>query len=64
MIFSPDSDFGGHQYLWESGGTGDGQGIVIVDTMLYLGVNDSNGAPYGGAVVGVDLAPLYGPVRF
>ncbi|MDB4785059.1 hypothetical protein OAG31_00470 [Akkermansiaceae bacterium] len=64
MIFSPDSDFGGHQYLWESGGTGDGQGIVIVDTMLYLGVNDSNGAPYGGAVVGVDLAPLYGPSGF
>lgn len=64
MIFSPDSDLGGHQYLWESGGTGDGQGVVLVNSMLYLGVNDSNGAPYGGAVVGVDLAPLYGPSGF
>jgi hypothetical protein len=64
MIFSPDSDFGGHQYLWESGGTGDGQGIVLINSMLYLGVNDGNGAPYGGAVVGVDLAPLYGPSGF
>ena len=64
IIFSPDSDFGGHQYLWESGGTGDGQGIVLIDSMLYLGVNDANGAPYGGAVVGVDLAPLYGPAGF
>lgn len=64
MIFSPDSDLGGHQYLWESGGTGDGQGIVLVNSMLYLGVNDGNGAPYGGAVVGVDLAPLYGPSGF
>ena len=64
IIFSPDSDFGGHQYLWESGGTGDGQGIVLIDSMLYLGVNDGNGAPYGGAVVGVDLAPLYGPAGF
>ena len=64
MIFSPDSDFGGHQYLWESGGTGDGQGIVLIDSMVYLGVNDGNGAPYGSAVVGVDLAPLYGPTGF
>lgn len=64
MTFSPDSDFGGHQYLWESGGTGDGQGIVLINSMLYLGVNDSNGAPYGGAVVGVDLTPLYGPSGF
>ncbi len=64
IIFSPDSDLGGQQYLWESGGTGDGQGIVLVDSMLYLGVNDGNGAPYGGAVVGVDLAPLYGPSGF
>lgn len=64
MVFSPDSDFGGHQYLWESGGTGDGQGIVLINSMLYLGVNDGNGAPYGSAVVGVDLAPLYGPAGF
>ena len=64
IIFSPDSDIGGNQYLWESGGTGDGQGIVLVNSMLYVGVNDGNGAPYGGAVVGVDLAPLYGPSGF
>jgi len=64
IVFSPDSDSGGHQYLWESGGTGDGQGIVLINSMIYLGVNDANGAPYGSAVVGVDLIPLYGPAGF
>ena len=64
IIFSPDSDFGGHQYLWESGGTIDGHGIVLIDTILYLSVSDAQSAPYGSAVVGVDLAPLYGPSGF
>ncbi len=59
FYISPDSLAGSNQYLFESGGTGDGHGLVLIGSMLHFGVNSGNGAPVGQAIASIDLAPLY-----
>ena len=60
LMISPDSLAGTNQYIFESGGTGDGHGLVLIGSTLYFGVNSGNNAPVGSAVASIDLMPLYG----
>jgi len=60
FMISPDSLTGGNQYIWESGGTGDGHGLVLVGRVLSFGVNSANNVPNGRAIASIDLADIYG----
>ncbi|MGI9239976.1 MAG: hypothetical protein ACR2RV_04200, partial [Verrucomicrobiales bacterium] len=60
FYISPDSLLGSNQYIFESGGTGDGHGLVLVGSSLHFGVNSANQIPTGQAIASVDLEPLYG----
>jgi len=63
LIISPDTLSGGMQYILESGGTGDGMGLTLIDNMLVLGVNSGNAAPVDDQTLSVDLSSLYSPTN-